>query len=65
MKKELPTLILLIFLLCFLQPAQAEEPEAMDEWTVLIYICGSDLESKYSCASENLEEIVTVKKPIS
>ena len=36
-------------------PAQAEETDEMDEWTVLFYICGSDLESKHSCATGNLE----------
>ena len=34
--------------------ALAEEPA---EWTVLFYFCGSDLESKYSYATGNLEEI--------
>lgn len=35
-----------------------------DEWTtVLFYLCGSDLESKYSYASANLEEIRSVVIP--
>ncbi len=36
-------------------PESTAEPEA--EWTVLFYFCGSDLESQYGFASENLEEI--------
>ena len=35
--------------------AEAEGDEA--EWTVMFYLCGSDLESKYSYATGNLGEI--------
>ena len=48
---------------CLVLPAQAEESEEADEWTVMIYMCGSDLESKYSLGSENLKEIAAVAKP--
>ncbi len=65
MKKQLLALVPFMILLCFLLPAQAEEASEMDEWTVMFYICGSDLESKYSCATGNLEEIATVKKPVN
>ena len=34
-----------------------------DVWTVLLYMCGSDLESRYSYATGNLEEIAGVQKP--
>ena len=45
-------------------PALAEETTPdLDEWTVLFYFCGSDLESKYSYASGNLEEIGRVHYP--
>ena len=45
--------LLTILLLGF--SALAEEPvEALDEWTILFYFCGSDLESKYSYATVNL-----------
>ena len=40
------------------EPAPAADEPA--EWTVLFYFCGSDLESKYSYASENLDEIFQV-----
>ena len=40
--------------------AEAADPE--DEWTVLIYMCGSDLESTYSYATGNLEEISRCRK---
>ena len=36
-----------------------------DEWTVLIYLCGSDLESRYSYATENLQEICEAEYPES
>ena len=34
--------------------ARAEEAESMPrrEWTVMFYLCGSDLESRHSCATE-------------
>ncbi len=59
--------ICLIFLglLLFAFPAAAEQTEAQDAWTVLIYMCGSDLESKYSYGTANLEEIATVEAPKS
>ena len=65
MKKQLLALIPFMILLCLFLPAQAEETDEMDEWTVLFYICGSDLESKHSCATGNLEEIATVEKPVN
>ena len=47
-------------------PAMAEQAEGeLDEWTVLFYFCGSDLESKYGYATGNLEEIMTVEYPDS
>ena len=33
---------------------------AMDEWTVLCYLCGTDLETKHGMATENLKEIASV-----
>ena len=39
-------------------PAKNDAEDA--EWTVLFYFCGSDLESKYSYATSNLEEISRV-----
>ena len=48
-------------------PALAEDsadPEKA-EWTVLFYLCGSDLESKHSYAAGNLREIASVKAPES
>ena len=37
--------------------AGAEEAAPLDEWTVLIYLCGSDLESQNAMATFNLMEI--------
>ena len=49
----------LISLLCIVLlqavPALAEETA---EWTVMFYLCGSDLESRNGLASGNLEEIL-------
>ena len=49
----------LISLLCIVLlqavPALAEETA---EWTVMFYLCGSDLESRHGLASGNLEEIL-------
>ncbi len=57
MKKSLPVLIPLLLLLCLFLPARAEETEEADDWTILVYMCGGDLESKYGCATDNLKEI--------
>ena len=55
--------LLLILLLCPVLTAQSEEAEEPGEWTVLIYMCGSDLESKYRYGTENLEEIAAITNP--
>ena len=50
---------LLMTLLClapFAAHAEAEEPD-LPEWTVMFYMCGSDLESRYEYASKNMTEI--------
>ena len=48
--------------LCFFT-AHAEGQTVESEWTVLFYMCGSDLESKYSYATKNLEDIVSCVYP--
>ena len=66
MKKRLPVLIVLALLFAFIQVTsaeKAEETEETAEWTVLVYMCGSDLESRYSCATGNMEEIAGVVIP--
>lgn len=51
-----------ILMLCSFT-AHAEEQAAESEWTVLFYMCGSDLESKYSYATKNLEDIARCVYP--
>ena len=41
----------------FTFPALAEPGEDTAEWTVMFYLCGSDLESRHGFATGNLEEI--------
>lgn len=65
MKKGLLSLGFLLLTLCFPLSALADESSNTDAWTVLVYMCGSDLESKYSFGTANLEEIATVKAPKS
>ncbi len=36
---------------------EADLPENRAEWTVLFYMCGSDLETRYRYGSDNLREI--------
>ncbi len=59
MKKTILILLsaVLLLILCGAAATAEAAPEEEDEWTVLFYFCGSDLESKYSYASTNLEEI--------
>jgi hypothetical protein len=55
------TILLLMALLClaaFAANAEAEEPD-LPEWTVMFYMCGSDLESRYEYATKNMIEITT------
>lgn len=52
-------LVALTAALCLACPAVAEpSAEQEAEWTVMFYLCGSDLESKYGYATGNLEEIM-------
>ena len=64
MMKRFAALAAVLLLLCVGGFALAEEAgTAPDEWTVLFYFCGSDLESKYSYASDDLKEIGSVVFP--
>ena len=62
--KRFAALAAVLLLLCVGGFALAEEAgTAPDEWTVLFYFCGSDLESKYGYASDDLKEISSVMFP--
>lgn len=52
---------LLIFLCIFAAApiAAYSEQASSKETTVMIYMCGSDLESVYSSASKNVQEIIS------
>ena len=66
--KWLPILLALACAMALLAavPTLAEDAEGdLDEWTVMFYFCGSDLESKYGYASENLADIQNVVYPDS
>ena len=68
MKKKHWIVLSLLALLLALVGAHAlaeEAARATDEWTVMFYFCGSDLESKYGYASENLSDINSVIYPNS
>lgn len=43
--------------------AREEAQNAKDEWTIMLYLCGADLESEAGLASANLAEIAKVKLP--
>ncbi len=56
--------VLLTVLSCSAENTAEAVPEnEMAEWTVMFYFCGSDLESKYSYTTFNLEEISKVSYP--
>ena len=62
--KRFAALAAVLLLLCVGGFALAEEAgTAPDEWTVLFYFCGSDLESRYGFASDDLKEISDVMFP--
>ena len=55
--------LLLLMLSVFPCAAEKAEEEPQDEWTVMFYFCGADLESKYSYASGDLNDIWLVSYP--
>ena len=62
--RKIAALAAVLLLMCAGGFARAEETgTAPDEWTVLFYFCGSDLESKYGYASEDLLEMQSVVFP--
>ena len=67
MKKPLIALLcaalLTPFAALFARAEGADANDAPAEWTVLFYLCGSDLESRFGYASENLREIGEVHSP--
>lgn len=42
---------------------QGSAREAKAKWAVYMYMCGSDLESEYGCASTDIEEMISAKLP--
>ena len=53
MKKILAMLMALILCVSLCASASAE-----GDWTILVYICGADLESEYALASDNMQEMI-------
>ncbi len=51
-------LSVLALLAAAVPPAAGAAAEELPAWTVMFYLCGSDLESRHSFASQNLEDIV-------
>ncbi len=61
MRRILKTLFLIMLMVLVSAvhvPAETDDP-GIPEWTVMFYMCGSDLESRHSCATGNLEEIMS------
>lgn len=58
-------LLLLLSLACAGALAEDTADGHMDEWTVMFYFCGSDLESKHAYATGNLQEISEIRYPDS
>ena len=72
MRKTGITLLLVLAALFLCLTAAAEDAEPLPpasetaeeaEWTVMLYMCGSDLESRFSYATGNLEEISSCELP--
>ena len=72
MKKTGMILLLVLAALFLCLTAAAEEAETLPpasgtaeeaEWIVMLYMCGSDLESRYGYATGNLEEISKCELP--
>ena len=59
-KKVLLLLLAVLCLATFAANAEAEDTD-LPEWTVMFYMCGTDLESRYGYATENMIEIITTQ----
>ncbi|MBC8530295.1 clostripain-related cysteine peptidase [Gehongia tenuis] len=66
-RKMVLALVILVLFAAGCQPktpaSAAGTPPESGSWTVLIYLCGSDLESQGAKASQNLAELAAVDKP--
>ena len=64
-KRRLPWLLPALLLLWLMSSSGAAlaEGEAPSEWTFMMYMCGSDLESKHALASYNMREITSMWFP--
>lgn len=60
--KKLISLLLAVLLLCAVLPAATAETEP-GTWAIYIYMCGSDLESDASHATDNLNELLAQPLP--
>ena len=67
MKKYFLAFLIAAALLLGLGTGIAEQQKTREtkEWTVMFYVCGSDLESKHGYASQTMHEIVLSKDPYS
>jgi len=65
MIKKWAVILIALLLATIVLGAAAEEAQEQDEWTVLFYLCGSDLESRFHYASGNLEEIASCQEPVN
>ena len=45
------------------EAASGDEGYSDDSWAIYWYHCGSDLESKYGCASNDIKEMLSVELP--
>ena len=61
MKRWILCGLLAVMAALFCATAMAEE--ALPEWTFMMYMCGSDLESEHGLASFNLREIASLRFP--
>ena len=57
MRKILALLLSVMLLAGICDGAWAESEEPAAEWTVMVYLCGTDLESEGQCATRNLMQI--------
>ena len=70
MKKIFKTICIIILMFFVIWVFDDEEEEVQhirvesdETWSVLLYLCGSDLESDAGLASDDFEEIMSVEYP--
>ena len=63
MKKRFISLLLILAMVLTVSACGQDDNTGETEWAIYWYLCGSDLESWYGCATDDLEEMLAAEIP--